>query len=99
MKIGATLKKIASKLSSSQQECGIVVYVGKNCPCSRDVLATLDELGATVTVCDLEQYPDIRREHGAATPIVLMDGRMRFSGKVNRLLLSRMLAHRAKILH
>lgn len=74
---------------------GIVVYTQPDCSCTEAALELLREDGIEPDVRQLEHFPDVRREFGAATPIVEIDGRVRFFGRVDRVLLRRLLRRRA----
>ncbi|MEM8865436.1 MAG: glutaredoxin domain-containing protein [Planctomycetota bacterium] len=70
---------------------GFVVYTAADCPCSKETIALLRRSGVEPCVLDIDEHPDVRHEYGAGTPIVKVDGRFRFFGKVDPLLLRRLL--------
>lgn len=99
MNIIVGLKRMANVFGRRRDEKGVVVYVGQSCACSEQALDLLMDEGIEVAVHKLADHPTVSHQFGAATPIVLIDGRVRFSGKVEPLLLKRILRHREKSVH
>ncbi|MEM9186113.1 MAG: hypothetical protein AAGB00_06395 [Planctomycetota bacterium] len=79
---------------SARAERGVVVFRQDKCVCSDEAIARFRERGIDPVVEQLEDHPEVRREYGAATPIVSIDGRIRFFGKVDPVLLDRLLSKR-----
>ncbi|MEN1679785.1 MAG: glutaredoxin domain-containing protein [Planctomycetota bacterium] len=84
---------VGQKLDTSR---GVVVYTEPGCACSASAIELLRDEGVEPSIVMLEDHPDVRREHGAATPIVSIDGRVRFFGRVDAVLLKRILKHRRR---
>ena len=74
----------------------VVVYVEPGCNCCRAAIELIESLDTVPRVVRLEDFPEIRHKHGAAVPIVEIDGRVRFFGKVDPVLLRRTLHHRKR---
>lgn len=75
---------------------GFVVYRSAGCACSAKAITLLREQGVEPVIRELEDHPEIRRQHGAGTPIVFVDGRLRFFGRVDWVPLQRLLANQRR---
>jgi len=47
--------------------------------------------GFTLTQIDVDTDPELAKAHGECVPVVAIDGKVRFRGRVNAVLLERML--------
>ena len=73
------------------------VYVNACCPCSRKALDVLEAAqerhpNLAVDVVDLATVPELAEQYDALAPVVLIDGKVRFRGLVNPVLLDRLVA-------
>jgi glutaredoxin len=50
--------------------------------------------GFRLSVIDVDGDPELVRQHGESVPVVLVDGKVRFRGAVNAVLLTRLLRAR-----
>ncbi len=55
------------------------------------VAAACKKHGFTLTAVDVDADPALARRHGECVPVVSIDGKVRFRGRVNAVLLERML--------
>jgi glutaredoxin len=73
----------------------VVVYTRQGCHLCEDARTVLRRAGRrhrlTVTVIDIDHDPDLVREHGEHVPVVAINGTIRFRGRINPILLERLL--------
>jgi glutaredoxin len=78
----------------------IVLYTRQGCHLCADALATLESAGRsfplTVRSIDVDSDPELAAKYGLEVPVVLVDGRLRFRGRINRVLLERLLRQRTE---
>lgn len=67
------------------------LYTRKNCHLCDDALAVLARHGLRPTIVDIDRRPELLAEFGECVPVVEIDGKVRFRGRVNELLLRRLL--------
>jgi glutaredoxin len=74
----------------------VVLYTRQGCHLCEDAHALLGRLrrryGFTLTAVDVDADPALVAEHGEHVPVVAIDGRVRFRGVVNPVLLRRLFA-------
>jgi glutaredoxin len=63
------------------------------CDLAREVL---ERHGLGVTPIDIDEHPEYRAEFDYCIPVVEIEGKIRFRGRVHPLLLRRLLAHSAR---
>lgn len=80
----------------ARHRCGVVVYTSTGCQCSAEAIQSLRENGIEPLIVDIESDQEVRQEFGAGTPIVKVDGRVRFFGRMEPLLLRRLIEHRRR---
>ena len=69
-----------------------VLYSRQDCHLCHDALALLRQHGLDVHVVDIDQEPALRKKYSDCVPVVEMEGRERFRGRVDERLLRRLLA-------
>ena len=69
-----------------------ILYTRKDCHLCDDALAMLREHGIVPEIVDIDADSDLREAFNACVPVVKLDGKIRFRGRVNRILLRRILA-------
>jgi hypothetical protein len=73
----------------------VVMYTRQGCHLCEDAWALLARLRRryrfTLTAVDVDADPALAAEHGECVPVVAVDGRVRFRGVVNPVLLRRLL--------
>lgn len=75
----------------------VTVYSRQGCTCCDKAMAVLAEAGrkyrSNVTVIDVDSDPALAAEHGEHVPVVAIDGKIRFRGQVNPVLMERLFKH------
>lgn len=71
------------------------VYTRAGCGCCDKALALLREYrarsGFSIQTVDVDTDPDLAARHGLSVPVVAVNGKVRFRGQVNPVLLDRLL--------
>ena len=71
------------------------VYTREGCGCCDKAFALLNEYrrqhGFTIDTVDIDADPELRARYDTTVPVVAVDGKVRFKGAVNRVLLERLL--------
>ena len=71
------------------------VYTREGCCCCDKALDSLEGIPAparfTIDMVDIDADPDLRARYDTTVPVVAVDGKVRFKGVVNRVLLERLL--------
>lgn len=72
-----------------------VVYTRQGCHLCEDAWEMLQEEqrrhGFVLEAVDVDSAPDLVEQYGECVPVVLVDGKVRFRGRVNAVLLKRLL--------
>ena len=69
----------------------IVLYTRTGCHLCDDALAVLKRHGLSPRLVDIDSEPALRERYNECVPVVEIDGKERFRGRVNETLLSRLL--------
>lgn len=73
----------------------VVLYTRCGCHLCDEAKRLLEAYGGRhgleVEEIDIDEFPDVRAEYDHCVPVVAVDGKVRFRGKVNELLLRRLL--------
>ncbi len=69
----------------------IVLYARPGCSCCAAARATLLEYGLVFREVDISNDAELRALYSVSAPVVVMDGRVRFRGRVNGPLLRKLL--------
>ena len=73
----------------------VVLYTREGCHLCQDVLDLLSReqtsSGFSLEVIDVDSDPELTERHGLEVPVVTVDGKVRFRGQVNPVLLRRTL--------
>jgi glutaredoxin len=72
----------------------IVLYSREGCHLCHQAAALLTRLGVAFDSVDIDADPDLRARFTECVPVVVIDGKERFRGHVDELLLRRLLARR-----
>jgi glutaredoxin len=72
----------------------VVVYSRAGCHLCDDAVALLRENGLQPEVIDIDGDPNLHSRYDTCVPVVVIDGRERFRGLVNPVLLRRLLRNR-----
>jgi glutaredoxin len=77
----------------------VVVYSRADCPLCDEAVAEIERAGRrfplTLVVTDVDADPALVAEYGEWVPVVVIEGKVRFRGRVNRVLLARELGRGA----
>jgi glutaredoxin len=76
----------------------VVVYTRQGCHLCEQAWAQLDQArrdhGFALDTVDVDTDPDLVSRYGGCVPVVLVNGRVRFRGRVNPVLLRRLFSER-----
>jgi glutaredoxin len=79
----------------SLEHVEVVLYTRHGCHLCEDALRTLEaarrRYGFRLSAADVDSNSQWQREHGEHVPVVTVNGRVRFRGRVNAVLLARLL--------
>jgi len=70
----------------------VVLYTRQGCHLCDDALALLERHGLRPSLVDIDVDPELRARYDHCVPVVEIDGRERFRGRVDELLLRRLLS-------
>ena len=70
------------------------VYSRAGCHLCQDAEALLKRYGFQVETVNIDEDPELRRRYNECIPLVFIDGKERFRGRIDELLLRRMVARR-----
>jgi glutaredoxin len=83
---------------SSKRPAAIVLYTRHGCHLCEDARAVLEAAALryplVLQAVDVDTDPDLATSYGLEVPVVMIDGRVRFRGRVNVVLLDRLLSKR-----
>ncbi len=71
-----------------------ILYTRKGCHLCDDAYDLLVRHGLTPESIDIDADPELVEKYNECVPVVVIDGRERFRGRVNEVLLRRLLAER-----
>lgn len=81
-------------------QCNIVMYTRQGCHLCEQAWQQLERAqkryGFKLHQEDIDRDPELVREYGECVPVVTIDGKVRFRGAVNRVLLERLLSRPSK---
>lgn len=72
----------------------VILYTRQGCHLCEQAKDVLRHHGLTVREVDIDQQPDLRARYHECVPVVVIDGRERFRGRVDPRLLRRLLRRR-----
>ena len=74
----------------------VTVYSRAGCGCCETALAVLEPYrrrhGFAIEVVDIDRDPELKAKYDTTVPVVAVDGKVRFKGKINPVLLDRLIA-------
>ena len=73
----------------------ITMYTRRGCHLCEEAEALLARHGLQPALVDIDANPALRERYTDCVPVVVIDGKERFRGRVNELLLKRLLAGKA----
>jgi glutaredoxin len=71
-----------------------IVYTRKGCHLCDEAIATLRRNGLAVEQADIDDDPELRSRYDQCVPVVVIDGKERFRGRIDEVLLRRLLRSR-----
>ena len=93
----ALLNKVARRTPKAPPR-PVTVYTRKECCCCHKALDILNKHrrkhNLAIEEIDIDDDPALVEAHGLSVPVVAIDGKVRFRGVVNPILLERLLAAR-----
>ena len=69
----------------------IIIYTRVGCHLCDEAKATLESYGLEVQTVDIDHDPQLRERYNECVPVVFVDGRERFRGRIDPVLLRRLL--------
>ena len=70
----------------------VVLYTRRGCHLCEEALVALQQEGFTPKLIDIDNDPMLRERYNECVPVVVIDGQERFRGRVNSVLLRRIVA-------
>ena len=71
-----------------------ILYTRKECPLCDEARRVLEQHGLAVESVDVDEDPQLVARYNECVPVVVLDGKERFRGRVDAVLLRRLLARR-----
>ena len=89
------LQKLLRFAPRQRPDLQFTLITRKNCHLCDDALMLLEEArrrnGVSLEIVDVDSSAELLAQHDKCVPVVLVNGKVRFRGKVNRVLLQRLL--------
>ncbi|QDS99700.1 glutaredoxin family protein [Adhaeretor mobilis] len=76
---------------SSNQDLQVNFYTRRGCHLCDEALAILNHQGIKPEVIDIDEQPELFEQFNTCVPVVEIDGKVRFRGRVDEVLLRRLL--------
>jgi glutaredoxin len=90
------LNRLRGKRPKQLASMRVVVYTRDQCCCCHKAVDLLEEYrrrhGFSVETIDVDNDPDLVEKYGLSVPVVAIDGKVRFKGVVNPVLLDRLIS-------
>jgi len=74
----------------------VILYTRAGCHLCDDAQTLLVQFGLHPQLIDIDQDPDLCERYTYCVPVIVIDGKERFRGRVNETLLRRLLAARKR---
>jgi len=85
-----------SLTSHPRYDAQIVLYTRQGCHCCENAEALIRKFVSDITLVDIDNDPELLQKFNTTVPVVEINGKVRFRGKVSPMLLKRTLAAEAK---
>ena len=69
----------------------VILYTRQNCCLCDDAEQTLESYGLEPKLVDIDHHPDKLAQYNECVPVVEINGKVHFRGKINEVLLRRIL--------
>ena len=73
----------------------VTVYTREDCHLCDDALAVLQRHGIAAETVDIDANPTLLEKYNTCVPVVVIDGKVRFRGRIDERLLRRLLRARS----
>lgn len=71
----------------------VILYTRQGCCLCDDALDVLTRCGLSPALVDIDANPELQAKYNTCVPVVEIDGKVRFRGRINEVLLRRLLQH------
>jgi glutaredoxin len=85
------MQSTMSQKVNNRREFNVVLYTRNGCHLCDDAEQLLRQEGMTPTLIDIDTDSELQARFDTCVPVVEIDGRVRFRGRVDRVLLLRIL--------
>ena len=96
MRISIPFRTTATNPSEARIICHCIVYTRRGCHLCDEAAALLIDHGLKPQLVDIDQDPQLQERYTDCVPVVVIDGQERFRGRVNPVLLRRLLKGRTE---
>jgi len=69
----------------------VILYTRQGCHLCEEAKQLLERYGLSPTLIDIDSEPELTERYNECVPVVVIDGRERFRGRINELLLRRII--------
>lgn len=91
----ALLRRLLAQSPRQRGDLHFLIYTRANCPLCDEARNLLDQyrqrFGFRLESMNVDDSPELKREYGDWVPVVSINGHVRFRGRVNEVLLRRIL--------
>lgn len=70
----------------------VILYTRQGCHLCDDAEAVLRRFGLLPKLVDIDADPDLAKRYNECVPVVMIDGKERFRGRIHEVLLRRLIA-------
>src|SRR4029453_12025928 len=84
-------RTLVPKMAAVMGAHRVILYSRRGCHLCEDAEQLLARHGLAPTLIDIDSDPVLRERYNTCVPVVLINGRERFRGRVNEILLKRIL--------
>jgi glutaredoxin len=78
----------------NQTPLEVVLYTRIGCHLCNEAQLLLEKYGLAVRTIDIDRNPELAAQYDQCVPVIVIDGRERFRGRVDEVLLRRLLRQR-----
>ena len=71
-----------------------ILYTREGCHLCDEARSVLEQHGLTVEAIDIDHDPELQARYNECVPVVFLDGKERFRGRIDAMLLRRLLTRR-----
>lgn len=87
-----------SSNSNPQYDASVVIYTREGCHCCDNAVGLVQNFVSDITLVDIDADPVLTQKFNTTVPVVEINGKVRFRGKVSPMLLRRVLEAEAKLI-